>query len=71
MDFENLPGCTSDSVKPSLTDTDHDLLAHMSQQKLCNPGYIPKCFTCTEEAVKIARKKLKKVTETLMKGHFL
>ncbi len=67
-DPENIPGCPSDSMKP---DDAHDLLAHMKQRKLCNPGPLPKCFSCSEEAVTTVRNKLKKMIETLIKGHFL
>ncbi len=43
---------------------------NMSQQLLCNPDQLCKCFPGSEEAVTIARKKRKKVIETLIKGHF-
>ena len=36
----------------------------MSKQK----GQLPKCFTCSEEAVAIARKKLGKMIKTLVKS---
>ncbi len=38
----------------------HDLFAVMSQQKLCNPGQLHKCFPSSEEAVTIAKKEPKK-----------
>ncbi len=47
-------------MEPNLTDDAHDLFAHLSKQKLCNPGQLPKCRICGEEAVTIARKELKK-----------
>ncbi len=46
------------------------MMLMISKQKQSHPGQLPKCFTCNEETVTIAREKLKKGIETLMKGHF-